>query len=236
MVTVGRHPILWHIMKIYSHYGHNEFALALGYKAEVIKEYFLRFQAMQSDLFIDLKSGRTRMTEQDCPDWKLSLIDTGEHTLTGGRLLRLRPHLQDGTFMLTYGDGVANVNIEELLQFHKAHGRAATVTAVRPAARFGSIAFDGNRVTRFKEKVQSDEGWINGGFFVFEPKIFDLLTGDDCVLEGSPMEKLVEQQELMVFRHSGFWQCMDTQRDRQLLEEYWRDAEPPWKVWKGRDV
>lgn len=212
MVTVGGHPMLWHIINIYNAHGFDEFVLALGYKGEIIREYF--------------------HDQRPQPDWKVDLIDTGEQSMTGGRLHRLESVLRSlGTFMLTYGDGVADIDIRKLLGFHRSHGRLATVTAVRPPARFGSIAFNGDRVTEFKEKRQTDEGWINGGFFVFEPGVFDYLSGDATVLEGEPLEKLARDGQLMAFRHSGFWQCMDTLRDRQLLEELWEDQSARWKIW-----
>lgn len=233
MVTVGGKPILWHIMNIYGHYGFSDFVLALGYKGEAIKEYFLNYHSLNSDLSIDLKSGHVNYERSANPPWNVQLIDTGPQTLTGGRLLRLRSRLEStGTFLLTYGDGVSNVNLEELLSFHRAHGKLATVTSVRPTARFGRISFDGNKVTQFKEKVQAEEGWINGGFFVFEPGIFDYLKNDNTVLEADPMEGLARDGQLMAFRHGDFWQCMDTMRDRELLEEAWASGRAPWKIWK----
>lgn len=210
MVTVGGHPMLWHIMNIYNVHGFNEFVLALGYRGEIIREYF----------------------REPRHGWAVDLVDTGEQSMTGGRLHRLEPLLRPlGTFMLTYGDGVADVDVGKLLGFHRAHGRLATVTAVRPPARFGSIAFKGDQVVEFKEKRQTDEGWINGGFFVFEPGVFDYLSGDATVLEGDPLEGLTRDGQLMAYRHAGFWQCMDTLRDRQLLEELWATRAAPWKIW-----
>lgn len=238
MVPIGGHPILWHLMNLYGHHGFNEFVLALGYKGTYIKEYFLNYHALNSDLFVDLGSGNVKYERCCRQDWKVQLIDTGEKTLTGGRLLRLAPLLKDGgTFLLTYGDGVANVDIRQVVEFHRAHRKIATVTAVRPAARFGTMNFEGNRVTAFKEKVQSEEGWINGGFFVFEPQIFDYLRdGDQTVLEGNPLESLARDGELMAFRHEGYWQCMDTIRDQQLLEAQWQTGQAPWRVWKEPHV
>lgn len=232
MVEIGGKPILWHIMNIYSFYGYNEFIIALGYKGEVIKEYFLNYYYHQSDLTIDLKTGKVDTKNNGFKDWVVYLVDTGLNTLTGGRLYRLKDKLKKETFMLTYGDGVSNVNIKKLIEFHKSHGKIATVTAVRPVARFGGIVFDGDNVVKFKEKTQTVEGWINGGFFVFQPEIFDYLTRDDDALEGKPLESLAKSGELMAYKHEGFWQCMDALRDRQLLEELWRSGKAPWKIWR----
>jgi glucose-1-phosphate cytidylyltransferase len=230
MVAVGGHPILWHIMNVYGAYGLNEFVLALGYKGEVIKQYFLNYSSLDCDLSVDLRSGEVSHLRQSRRDWKVELIETGSESMTGGRLHRLeamlRPH---GTFMLTYGDGVADVPVDELLAFHRAHGKLATVTAVRPPARFGGMVFDGDRVTEFTEKPQTGEGWINGGFFVFEPGVFDYLSGDDTVLESAPLENLARDGQLMAFKHQGFWQCMDTVRDRELLDHLWATNRAPWK-------
>ena len=232
LITVGGHPILWHIMNIYGAHGYNEFALALGYKGEAVKEYFLNYYSLDSDLSIDLKTGAVDHISQSKRDWKIDLIDTGSDSMTGGRLHRLesklRPH---GTFMLTYGDGVSDIDVNRLVAFHKAHGKLATVTAVRPPARFGGMVFDGDRVVEFKEKPQTGEGWINGGFFVFEPGVFDYLSGDQTVLEGSPLESLARDKQLIAFKHEGFWQCMDTLRDRQYLDHLWASGAAPWKKW-----
>jgi glucose-1-phosphate cytidylyltransferase len=233
MVEVGGYPILWHLMNIYAHYEIKRFVLALGYKGEVVKDYFLRYHATNSDITVNLCNGAVEYHKTHRRDWEVRMIDTGAGTLTGGRLHRLEPHLRDGgTFMLTYGDGVADINIAELFEFHKQHGRIATLTAVRPPARFGTMQFDGNRVVDFKEKPQTQEGWINGGFFVFEPDVFDYLHGDDTVLEAGPLERLAEDDELMAYRHYGFWQCMDTLRDRNRLQSLWESGEAPWKVWE----
>ena len=229
MVEIGGRPILWHIMKMYEGYGFTDFTLALGYKGDVIKDYFLNYQARQSDLTVHLKSGEVDYRNSTAEDWRVSLIDTGADTMTGGRLLRLKPHLQSGgTFMLTYGDGVADVDITALLAFHRAHGRLATVTAVRPSARFGGMQIGEGQVLDFKEKPQSGEGWINGGFFVFEPAIFDYLKDDATVLEQSPLETLVKDRQLMAYEHSGYWQCMDTIRDRDALQALWESGCAPW--------
>lgn len=231
MVEVGGRPLLWHIMKIYECHGFSDFALALGYKGEVIKEHFLNYRAHQSDLTVHLRSGRVDYSNPQAEDWQVSMIDTGAHTMTGGRLLRLKPHLQaTGTFMLTYGDGVADIDVSALVAFHKAHGRLATVTAVRPSARFGGLHIANGRVLDFKEKPQSLEGWINGGFFVFEPGIFDYLKDDDTVLERAPLEALSRDGQLMAYEHPGYWQCMDTIRDRDALQALWSSGAAPWAV------
>lgn len=231
MVEIGGKPILWHIMNIYEFYGYKEFILALGYKGELIKEYFLNFYHHQSDLSINLKTGRVTTKGDNARNWLVHLIDTGLNSMTGGRLHRLKDMLKS-TFMLTYGDGVSNVNIKRLVDFHKSHRRIATVTAVRPSARFGGMSFKGDRVIEFKEKPQTGEGWINGGFFVFEPEVFRYLHRDDTVLEGDPLENLAKDKELMAYKHTGFWQCMDTVRDRDVLERLWSSGNAPWKVWK----
>jgi glucose-1-phosphate cytidylyltransferase len=235
MVDVGGQPLLWHIMNLYAWRGFNEFVLALGYKGEVIKDYFLRFREASSDMTVDLSSGRVEYHRCEAVDWKVSLVDTGVETGTAGRLYRLEPYLRPhGTFMLTYGDGVSDVDIDAVLRFHRAHGRLATLTAVRPPARFGTMSFDGHQVTHFAEKVQTGEGWINGGFFVFEPEVFDYLTGEaDPLIEDELLRRLAEEGQLVAYRYSGFWQCMDTLRDRQYLEELWRSGAPPWKVWQN---
>jgi len=230
MIKIGEKPMLWHIMNIYSNYGQNEFILALGYKGEIIKEYFLNYYALNSDLTIDISSGQVNYQQSQKQNWKVELVDTGMNTLTGGRLLRLESILRpQGTFMLTYGDGVANIDINALVEFHKSHGKIATVTAVHPTARFGGITLDGNQIAEFKEKQQGGEGLINGGFFVFEPEIFDYLENDKTILERNPLEKLANDTQLMAYKHSGFWQCMDTIRERNILEELWTTGIPPWK-------
>lgn len=232
MVEIGGKPILWHIMNMYSVHGYNEFMLALGYKGETIKEYFLNYYNHQSDLIISLKTGEVKAIKNCYRDWLVHLADTGQDTMTGGRLHRLESRLKDGTFMLTYGDGVSNVNIKNLVNFHKSHGKIATVTAVRPVARFGGMSFNkDHQVVSFKEKTQTGEGWINGGFFVFEPRVFDYLHGDDTILERDPLENLTRDGQLMAYRHEGFWQCMDTLRDRDLLESLWISGNALWKVW-----
>jgi glucose-1-phosphate cytidylyltransferase len=228
MVEVGGKPILWHIMKIYESYGFNNFTLALGYKGEVIKDYFINYHAYSSDLAIKLKNGEVSFSNRVSEDWNVSLINTGISSMTGGRLLRLRDKLK-ATFMLTYGDGVSDVDLQELLKFHKSHGKIATVTAVIPSARFGGMHVDDGKVLNFKEKPQSGSGWINGGFFIFEPSIFDYLDDDTTVLEHEPMEKLVNDGELMAYQHHGYWQCMDTIRDRESLQEIWDSGNASWQ-------
>ena len=230
MVEIGSRPILWHVMKKYGGHGFTDFILALGYKGEVVKDYFQNYHARLSDMVIDVKSGRVEYFNPTSEDWKISLIDTGAQTMTGGRLLRLKPILQSGgTFMLTYGDGVSDVDVTALLKFHRSHGRIATVTAVRPPVRFGVLSLADNRVIEFQEKPQSSEGWINGGYFVFEPEIFDYIADDSTMLERQPLESLAQAGQLMAFHHAGYWQCMDTLRDKLTLEDLWNSGEAPWR-------
>jgi glucose-1-phosphate cytidylyltransferase len=232
MVEIGGFPILWHIMNGYAHHGFNDFIVALGYKGELIKDYFLRYRLLAANMTVDLATGKIKSFSAPPEDWKVHLVDTGHNTLTGGRLHRLEPLLRSKkTFMATYGDGVSNVDLKKLLEFHRKHKKLATVTAVRPPARFGTMEFDGDRVVDFKEKPQTDGGWINGGFFVFEPRVFDYLSGDQTVLEAAPLEKLARDGQLMAYKHDDFWQCMDTVRDRNSLEELWQSGKPPWKTW-----
>jgi glucose-1-phosphate cytidylyltransferase len=232
MVEVGGKPMLWHIMNIYAAHGVQEFIIALGYRAEVVKEYFLNFYAINNDLTIDLANGRTTIHQGRQPSWTVHLVDTGLHTETGGRVRRIEPWLKDDeTFLLTYGDGLADVDVRRLIDFHEAHGKLATVTTVRPPARFGGIEFDGNRVSRFMEKPQAGEGWINGGFFVLDRKIMRYIDGDDTLWERQPLERLAADGQLMAFRHEGFWQPMDTLREKRHLEELWSSGRAPWKVW-----
>jgi glucose-1-phosphate cytidylyltransferase len=218
-------------MNIYASHGFKEFLVACGYKGEVIKEYFHNFLIHNSDLVINLKDGSYEVVNSTAPDWQVGLIDTGPTTLTGGRILRLRAWVNDQTFMATYGDGLADVDIRGLVAFHRAHGRLATVTAVSPTARFGGLEVEGDAVIRFSEKPQTGEGWINGGFFVLEPAIFDYIEGDEVALEREPLERLAADGQLMAFRHAGFWQPMDTVRDKQFLESLWAPGKAPWKVW-----
>jgi len=232
MVEIGGRPILWHILKHYAGYGFNEFCLALGYKGDVIKHYFLDYHHRSGNLTVDLGRGEVRAHGDQADDWVVHLVDTGVPTLTGGRLQRLWPFLKPETFMLTYGDGVSDVDLRALVAFHRSHGKLATVTAVRPPARFGGLVFDGDLVSRFTEKPQTGEGWINGGFLVFEPGIRAYLHGDGTSLESDVMERLAAAGQLAVFRHEGFWQCMDTIRDLRLLESLWQNGTAPWKSWE----
>jgi len=232
MIEIGGKPILWHIMKGYAGHGNKDFIIACGYKAELIKHYFLNFNLFHNDYRVNLKHGERQLLNASDTDWDVSVIDTGLDTLTGGRLLRLRPWLSDGTFMLTYGDGVSDVDITALLAFHRKHGKVATITAVRPPARFGALDIQDGQVKRFAEKPITESGWINGGFLVFEPKIFDYLEGDHSTLEREPLEKLVHDGQLAAFQHEGFWQPMDTLRDKQALELLWSEGRAPWKTWK----
>jgi len=232
MVEIGGRPILWHIMMHYSRYGHNEFVIALGYKGEYIKKYMIDYCSLQSNLTVKLRSGEVLKHGATQPDWTVDLVDTGIDTLTGGRIKRLAPYTGGGTFMCTWGDGVSNVNLDDLVAFHRQHGKIATVTAVRPPARFGHLVFEGDRVAEFSEKPQTQEGWINGAFFVLEQKVFDYIDGDATQWEKEPMERLAADGQLMAYRHDGFWQCMDTLRDKRLLQELWDKGNPPWKIWE----
>jgi len=232
MVEIGARPILWHIMKHYSHYGYNEFVIALGYKGEQIKKYFVDYCSLESNLTVQVGLGTVTQHENNHPDWNLDLIDTGVATLTGGRIKRLAPYLGKSTFMLTWGDGVSNVDLHKLLAFHRSHGKLATVTAVRPPARFGHMIFDGDQVINFSEKPQAAEGWINGAFFVLEPEVLDFIDGDETQWEREPMERLAREGQLMAYRHTDFWQCMDTLRDKVLLESLWQNGGARWKTWK----
>jgi glucose-1-phosphate cytidylyltransferase len=218
-------------MKIYERYGFTDFVLALGYKGEVIKDYFLNYHARQSNVTVHLKSGRVNFTNPDVEDWQISLVDTGAATMTGGRLLRLKAQLKDGgTFLMTYGDGLSDVDLTKVLAFHRVHGKLATVTAVRPPARFGDLRIENGCVRSFEEKPQTGEGWINGGFFVLEPGVFDLIDGDETIFEKLPMEELARQGQLMTYQHPDYWQCMDTLRDRLALEDLWLSGRAPWKT------
>lgn len=230
MVAVGGRPILWHIMRTYANFGHKDFFLALGYKASLIKEYFLNYRSLNADLTVDLATGAVSSHQTDDADWKVTLVDTGLSSMTGGRIKRLEPFIGDQTFMLTYGDGVSDIDLDALLEFHRSHGKMVTVTAVHPGARFGELVIDSDRVNSFAEKPQMQHGWINGGYFVIEPEFFELLDGDSTVLEREPLEKAAQMGELMAFRHEGFWQCMDTKRDRDLLEELWLSGKAQWSV------
>ncbi|MBN7795257.1 glucose-1-phosphate cytidylyltransferase [Parahaliea mediterranea] len=231
MVEIGGMPILWHIMMHYYQYGHRDFAIALGYKGDYIKRWFADFCSLGGNLRIETGNGKVSKTHNgERPDWVVDLIDTGPKTLTGGRIKRLSDYFGKETFLLTWGDGLSNVDLDALIRFHKAHGRLATVTAVRPPARYGNIETDGDQVTRFTEKSQLHEGWINGAFFVLEPGIMDYISGDDVMFEHAPLESLAADGQLMVYRHESFWQCMDTLREKHLLEELWQNG-APWKSW-----
>jgi glucose-1-phosphate cytidylyltransferase len=226
MIKVGGKPILWHIMQTFASFNHKDFYIALGYKSEVIKEFFLNYRALNSDFTIDLKSGNITSDQKDFTDWRVTLLNTGENTMTGGRAKRMANFANNETIMLTYGDGVADVDVNKLLSFHRSHGKMITMTAVRPAARFGELKLDGNKVVSFEEKPQMNDGWVNGGYFVIEPAFFDLIDGDATLLEREPLEKAVALGELMAYKHEGFWQCMDTKRDHELLESLWTQGAP----------
>jgi glucose-1-phosphate cytidylyltransferase len=231
MVEIGGRPILWHIMRHYAACGFTEFVLALGYRGDVIKRYFLEYHQLRGDLSVDLRSGRVTTHDGAREDWTVHLVDTGAETQTGGRLKRLANWIGDERFMLTYGDGVSDVDVQSVVKHHIACGRLATVTAVRPPARFGSLVFEGEAVTEFGEKPQTGEGWINGGFFVFEPRVLDYIDGDQTILEREPLERLTAEGQLAVHRHDGFWQCMDTVRDLKLLESLAATGRAPWMTW-----
>lgn len=232
MVEIGGQPILWHIMMHYAHYGFKHFVIALGYKGEVIKKYMVDYCKLNSNLTVNLKNGDIKIHDGYKADWTVDLIDTGMETNTGGRIKRLAPYLGNETFMLTWGDGVSDVNLHKLLEFHCSHGKLATLTAVRPTARFGHLDLNGDRITEFSEKPQTKEGWINGAFFVLEPGIFDYIDGDDTQWEHEPMQRLAKGSQLMAYKHTAFWQCMDTLRDKKLLESLWQSEKAPWKIWR----
>jgi len=232
MVEVGGKPILWHIMKYYSHFGFKDFAIALGYMGDYIKRYMIDYSPLSSNLTVQMKTGAVTVHDGEKEDWTVDLVDTGQGTATGGRIKRLASSLGNQRFMLTWGDGVSTVDLDKLLEFHCSHGRLATVTAVRPPARFGKLELDGDAVVEFSEKPQLGEGWINGAFFVLEPGVFDYIEGDDTQWEKEPLESLARNKQLMAYRHDGFWQCMDTLRDRKLLESLWQKGQAPWKVWR----
>ena len=232
MIEIGGKPILWHIMKIYSHYDVNEFVICCGYKGFMIKEYFANYFLHMSDVTFDMRDNSMQVLQQSAEPWRVTLIDTGEETMTGGRLRRVAPYVKDEeAFCFTYGDGVSNVNIAELVTFHKAQRVKATLTATLPPGRFGALDLQGDKVRAFEEKPKGDGGMINGGFFVLSPSVLDLLDGDNCVWERGPLETLAECGELAAYQHHGFWQPMDTQRDKTHLEELWQSGQAPWKVW-----
>jgi len=232
MVTIGGRPMLWHIMMHYAHYGHRDFYVALGYKGEVIKRYMVDYCSLHGDISVNLGSGQvTSHGNGHQQDWNIHLIETGEETQTGGRIKRMAPHIGNQTFMLTWGDGLSNVDLDKLLAFHRSHGRLATITAVRPPARYGRLDLEGDSVARFAEKPQLSEGWINGAFFVLEPAVFDYIEGDQTSWETGPLEQLAREGQLMAYRHDSFWQCMDTLREKYILENLWAQG-APWKIWR----
>ncbi|HWO96614.1 MAG TPA: glucose-1-phosphate cytidylyltransferase [Bacillus sp. (in: firmicutes)] len=233
MVEIGGKPILWHIMKIYSSFGFNEFIICLGYMGQVIKEYFNNYYLQHSDVIFDFtKQSHPLYFQTKAEQWKITLVDTGDGVMTGGRLKRIQPYIGDEPFMLTYGDGLANIDLLKLRDFHNAHGKIATVTAVQPAGRFGALEVDNDsRVNSFQEKPKGDGKWINGGFFVMHPQIFNYIKGDETVLEEEPLRNLAKDNELMAYKHAGFWHPMDTLRDRHVLEDYWKTGKAPWKRW-----
>jgi glucose-1-phosphate cytidylyltransferase len=232
MVEIGGQPILWHIMKSYAHYGANEFILALGYKGHYIKRWMRDFYSLDGNMTIKTGDHSVSTSSNHNPEWTIHLVETGLEAQTGGRIKRLQPWLGNKTFMLTWGDGVSNVDLHKLLEFHRAHGKLATLTAVRPPARYGHLHFEGDRVASFTEKPQTAEGWINGAFFVLEPGIFDYIDGDDTQWEKEPLQRLAADGQLMAYRHSTFWQCMDTLREKYILESLWEKNQAPWKVWE----
>lgn len=231
MIEIGGKPLLWHIMKIYSRHGINDFVVLSGYRGSVIKDYFANFPLHHSDVTFDLSRGKTKVHRGGCEPWKVTVVDTGEGTLTGGRLKRARPYLGDKDFCFTYGDGVSDIDVRALVAFHKKAGALATVTSVRAPGRFGALTLKNDRVLGFREKPRGDEGWINGGFFVLSPKILDYISGDSTVLEREPLVNLAKEGQLAAYKHPGFWQCMDTLRDKNCLEDLWGSGNAPWKVW-----
>ena len=228
LVPIGGFPILWHIMNIYSRYGINDFNFALGYKGEMIKEYFFKQKIYNSDFTIDLNSGNIKYHQTNPINWKVTLVNTGLKSMTGGRIKRMQSYIGNERFLLTYGDGLSNVNIKKLIDFHDRHGKMVTVTAVHPVARFGELNIDGEKVNWFKEKPQTAKGWINGGFFVIEPEFFNYIDSDQTILEKEPLERIAKEGQLMAYKHNGFWQCMDTRRDKDCLEEMWNNSRPLW--------
>ena len=232
MIEIGDRPILWHIMKTYSHYGFKEFIICAGYKQHVIKQWFADYFLYTSDITFDVANGNQMIVhDAHSEDWKVTIVDTGLHTMTGGRLKRIRKYVGDEPFFMTYGDGVSDVDIAAMLEFHKAHGKLATMTAIHPETRYGVIDPEGNKVTSFREKSQQDVGWINGGFMILQPEVLDYVDGDSTIFEREPMERLADAGELMCFRHYGFWQCMDTLRDKLKLDALWDSGKAPWKLW-----
>ena len=231
MIEIGGRPILWHIMKIYSHFGFNDFIICLGYKGYMIKEFFMNYYIHQSDVTVDLKENKVEIHKTQSEPWKVTLIDTGLNTMTGGRIKRIRDYIDEDIFMLTYGDGVGDVDIKRLFEFHKNHKCLATLTAVQPSGRFGSLNFDGDRVSSFFEKPKGDGGWVNAGFFVLNKKVIDYIKDDTTIWEREPLERLAMDSQLMAYKHTGFWKPMDTLRDKRELEDLWNSGKAPWKLW-----
>lgn len=232
MVEIGSQPILWHIMKMYSHHGIDDFVVCCGYKSYIIKEYFINYAAHMSDLTVDLSNNAITVHQNMAEPWRITLVETGANTLTGGRLKRVKDHVDPGEpFCFTYGDGVSDIDISKLIAFHRNHGKLATVTAVEPAGRYGALQMDGSEVLRFTEKPAEGAGWINGGFFVLSPKVFDYIDGDQTSWEVGPLDRIAEEGQLQAYKHKGFWQPMDTLRDKNLLEQLWNSNRAPWKVW-----
>ena len=231
MIEIGGKPILWHIMKIYSHYGINDFVICLGYKGYIIKEYFANYFLHMSDVTFDMRSNEMKVHHEHAEPWRVTLVDTGEHSMTGGRLKRIKDYVDGETFCFTYGDGIADINVDELLAHHHASSKVATVTAIQPPGRYGALNIEQGSVNHFKEKPVGDRSWINGGFFVLEPGIFDVIEGDQTSFEGDPLSKLTEKGQLGAYQHHGFWQAMDTLRDKNQLEALWQSNNPPWKLW-----
>lgn len=237
MVEIGGYPILWHIMKHYLHHGFKDFVVALGYKGEVIKKYMVDYCSLSSSkLTVNLGTGEVERNQKLPQDWRVELLETGLNTNTGGRIKRLIPHVGNETFMLTWGDGVSDINLQDLLAFHRRHGKLVTMTVVRPPTRFGLPVLDGDMVVEFSEKPQVKEGWINGAFFVVEPAVYDYIAGDDTLWEKEPLETLAKEGQLMAYRYDGFWQCMDTIRDKKRLQKIWDSGEAPWKTWADEDI
>ena len=228
MIRIGGKPILWHIMETFANFGHIDFYVALGYKAELIKEYFLHYRTLNADFTVDLGTGIVNSHQLDEVDWKVTLVNTGQNSMTGGRVKRMKSYIGNETCLLTYGDGLSNIDLDQLIIFHKSHGKMVTVTAVHPGARFGELEMKGEQVTSFQEKPQTGQGWINGGYFVIEPEFFDLIQDDKTILERGPLERVAQSGELMAFQHQGFWHCMDTKRDLDNLEEFWNSGKAPW--------
>lgn len=233
MVEIGGYPMLWHIMRYYYSFGYKDFVIALGYKGEMIKRYFMEYCTMNGDMTVDFKTGAVKSSNGSHLDWTVEMVDTGQKTQTGGRIKRLAQTIGNEPFMLTWGDGVSNVDLDKLLAFHRSHGKLATLTAVRPPARYGYMNFEGDQVVEFMEKAQLMEGWINGAFFVLEPEVFNYIDGDDTVWEHEPLENLAKDGQLMAYRHDSFWQCMDTLREKHILESIWQSGSAPWKNWES---